>query len=265
MQNTLENKVVLITGGTRGIGRSTVLAALNKGARVVYCGRETMKLEKLQVELNELGFGDRVLAVTADISKEDNVKKLFDMAHQRFSSVDIVINNAIIIRDYLLTFMPNEAWHDVLDVNLTGAFLVSKYAIQTFVRQGSGGKILSLGSIVQNGSPSAVAYSTSKGGLVGLTKSIAHEFKNKGIAANLVSFGYVDTELMSTYPEVVMNSIKELCPLKRAASMTEAAEVLVFFASMPTSLFNGRCVNVSGGLNDIPALSFSRLLIDSTS
>lgn len=263
MQQSLENKVILVTGGTRGIGRTTVFTAAQRGARVVYCGRQSDKLEKTQQELNTLGYSKKTLGIIADISKESDVKKLFNTACHHFSSIDVVINNAVVTRDFLLSFMPNDAWHDVLATNLTGAFLMSKYATQHYVEHNIAGKILTVGSIVQNGSPSAVAYSTSKGGLVGLTKAIAREFSAKGISANVISFGYVETELMATYPEVIMKAIKELCPLKRAASVTEAAEALLFFATIPAPLFNGQCLTISGGMKDIPAISFSALLKNS--
>lgn len=258
-QTNITNKVILITGGTRGIGRATVIAAAHQGSKVVFCGRESLKLEKIQQEINDLGLREHCLGVAADISKEEDVKNLFDKAYQRFSRIDIVINNAAITRDFLLTFMPTEAWHDVLAVNLNGVFLVSRYAAQFFLEHQIKGKILSVGSVMQNGSPSAIAYSTSKGALIGLTKSMAKEFAVHGITVNLISFGYVNTELMSQYPEEILITLKDLCPLKRIASEKEAADVLLSVASFSDSIVNGQCIQITGGLSDIPALSFSRL------
>lgn len=256
-QPNLSEKVIVVTGGSKGIGKALVQNALRSGAKVACCSRQTDALHSLAIESNTLGFSEQLLPIQADISKEEEVEQLFEDTLLKFGKIDIIINNAAITRDFLLLAMPKEEWLDVIATNLTGTFLVSKKAIKVFLQQNSPGNILTVGSIAQNGSPSAAAYATSKGGLLGLTQAIAHEFAHKNISANLIAFGLVETELTAKYPSSALEAIKELCPLKRAASTTEAANILLYFSCLPSKLFNGQSITISGGFNEIPALFFS--------
>lgn len=255
--SNFKEKVFLVTGGASGIGEEIVTQALQKGANVAFCGRQANKLDKLKIKLAKQGFDDQAVSIKADISNSQDVQMLFDATLQRFGHIDFVINNAAITRDYLLLSMPYEDWLELMNINLTGVFMVSQYALKRFSERAQGGKILTIGSIAQNGSPSAVAYATSKAAVVGLMQAIAKEFGPKGISANVISFGLVDTDMTNTYPEFALETIKNLCPLRRSASAEEAAAIVLQFATLPPTLFNGQSLSVSGGLNDLPAIFFS--------
>ena len=247
----LQNKVVLVTGGSRGIGRQIVLGAVACGARVVFCARTlTAGAQDLQ-EIGGLAGSAQVLAVRADVGCEGDVDMVFDTAIQAFGRVDVVVNNAGVSREALLLSLPAETWDQVLATNLTGAFLVSRRAIRAFLQQGQGGTIVSIGSVMQNGAPSNASYAASKGGLVGLTRSIARQYGSLGISAHLVIAGAVETELTRDVPEAMRKAVIEACPLKRQAQAHEIASAVLFLVSRPASLSNGEALYVAGGLREV--------------
>ena len=243
----LQGKVVIVTGGTRGIGRQIVRGALARGAQVAFCGRSIAE-DAVGLPAGQ----DQALAVRADVSCEGDVDAMFDAAIGAYGRVDVVINNAGISRGHLMVSLPAEVWDEVMAVNLTGAFLVSRRAVRQFLAQGDGGRIVSIGSVTQNGAPSNASYATSKGGLVGLTRAIAREYEDRGIHANLVIGGYVDTDMMRHAPEALRQRIVELCPQGRMASAEEIASVVFFLASGRSLHVNGQAVYASGGLVDLP-------------
>ena len=193
------------------------------------------------------------MVVRADVSRESDVEILFTSVLKRFGQVDVVVNNAGINRANLLISSSEQDWDEVIAINLTGAFLVAKRAIKEFLVGDKGGRIISVGSVTQNGAPSDTSYATSKGGLVGLTRSIAAEYGPEGICANLVIGGYTDTGLMCRAPDSLKRMVTELCPQKRLASAEEIAAVVLFLASNQGSRYmNGEAIYVSGGLVDPP-------------
>jgi NAD(P)-dependent dehydrogenase (short-subunit alcohol dehydrogenase family) len=249
----LEGKVVLVTGGSRGIGRAIVLGAARQGARIVFCARHIGEAgQTVPQEAGGNSGGGRIVAVRADVSQEQDVETLFQAAHNAFGRVDVVVNNAGISRARLLVALPESDWDSTIAVNLTGAFLVSKWAIKTFLTQVEGGRIISIGSVTQNGAPSNSAYAASKGGLIGLTRAIAREYGQYGIHANLIVGGYVKTDIIQDMPESLLDLLKEICPQKREASADEVAAVVLHLAANPFLPLNGESIYVSGGLVDPP-------------
>jgi 3-oxoacyl-[acyl-carrier protein] reductase len=192
-----------------------------------------------------------VIAVRADVSREDEVKVLFEATLHALGRVDMVVNNAGISREALLVSLPVTAWDQVIATNLTGAFLVARRAIQEFLAQGPGGTIVSIGSVMQEGAPSNVSYATSKGGLIGLTRTIAQEYGHRGVCAYLVVVGAVETELTRDVPEAMRRAIVEACPQKRQARASEVAAAVLFLASPRAGLANGTAVRVAGGLQEV--------------
>ena len=249
----LEGKVVVVTGGSRGIGRDIVLGAVARGAQAAFCAREIGRdAQAVKKEAERHGRAGQVIAIRADISQEDDVEALFDATLSAFGKVDVVVNNAGIDRANLLVSLSVQDWDEVIATNLTGAFLASKRAIQEFLATGEGGRIVTLGSIAQHGMQSSASYAASKAGLVGLTRAIAKEYGSKGIYANLVVAGYVDTELTRHMPDLLKRVLVESCPQWRKASAEEIASVVLFLASNRALCINGEAIHASGGSIEIP-------------
>jgi 3-oxoacyl-[acyl-carrier protein] reductase len=244
---------MLVTGGSRGIGREIVLGAALRGAQVAFCGREIgREAQDFIQEVEHMHAAGQVIAVQADVSKESDVANLFETVLEAFGKIDIVVNNAGISIGYLLVSTPPETWDEVIGTNLTGAFLVSREAIKEFQRLGKGGRIISVGSVTQNGAPTNASYAASKGGLVGLTRAIAREYGGRGVLAFLVVGGYTDTDLMTQAPDLRDRVIK-LNPQKRLATPDEIASVVLFLASnRAVGIVNGAELYASGGLTDPP-------------
>jgi 3-oxoacyl-[acyl-carrier protein] reductase len=244
----LDGKVVLVTGGSRGIGRALVLGALARGASVAFCARSPgADMEAVRVDGERLAGHSRVLGMAADVASEVNVDAFFDAVLDRFGHVDVAINNASINRDALLVQAPVSAFDEVIATNLTGAFLVAVRAIREFLAQGGGGRIVSISSIADKGGPSQTAYAASKGGLRGLTRTIAKEYGRRGVYANLVVVGLVETRLSAHMPETFRRVLLDN-PQRRAGTPDEVAATALFLASSRASFVNGETLYASGGL-----------------
>ena len=250
----LDGITFLITGGSRGIGRQLVLQAVERGAQVAFCARELGEDVQANSEWGKGVSGERrVMAIRADIVQEHDVDRLFDEALGAFGKIDIVINNAGMSQAHLLVTLETPIWDEVIATNLTGAFLVSRRAIKYFVARGHGGRIISIGSVTQFGAESNSSYAASKGGLLGLTRSIANEYGPYGIHSNLVVAGYTDAGLMKDVPAAFTQLVIEACPQKRLAAADEITSVVLFLASdQGRCLANGEAILVAGGLMDPP-------------
>jgi 3-oxoacyl-[acyl-carrier protein] reductase len=250
---TLQGKVVVVTGGSRGIGRAIVIAAAAAGARVAFCARSLGPATAEVVrEAERVGSAGCAFAVAADVSRESDVEAMFDAVIDRFDRVDVAINNAGINRDALLVQTTTEVFDEVIATNLTGAFLVCRRAISELLGQGDGGRIVSISSLSQHGATSQTAYAASKGGLLGLTRTIAKEYGHKGIFANLVTVGYVETELTRAIPDHLRRFVLDASPLRRAGRAEEVAAVVLYLASARASYINGEAIAASGGLAEVP-------------
>lgn len=249
----LEGDVLIVTGGSRGIGREIVLGGVARGARVVFCSRRIdTAAENVVEEGRRLAPEYPPVAVAADVSRESDVEHLFNVALATFGKVDAVVNNAAISQAHLLVSLPTSTWDQVVATNLTGAFLVARQAVREFLARNHPGKIISVGSIVQNGAPSNAAYAVSKGGLLGLTRAIAAEYGHLGISATLVVGGYVETRLTEDVPDVLRRRVIEILPLKRFADGSEIARVILACAAKLAPYMNGASFYAAGGLVDPP-------------
>jgi NAD(P)-dependent dehydrogenase (short-subunit alcohol dehydrogenase family) len=188
----------------------------------------------------------------ADVSIEAEVEALFDFALERFEQVDVVVNNAGINRDALLPQTTLEDFQQVMAVNLTGAFLMCRRAIQEFLAQGGGGQLVNISSVSRHGAVSQSAYAASKGGLEGLTRTIAKEYGHKGVRANVVVVGYVPTALTKGTTEALLQVVVDATPLRRAGTPAEVAKVALFLASARAGYINGETVHATGGLRELP-------------
>lgn len=250
---TLDGKVVVVTGGSRGIGRAIVLGALARGARVAFCARTPgADADLVKAEAERRHGPGRAIAVAADVSREKDVEALFDATIEAFGRVDVAVNNAAVNRDDLLVHLTVESWDEVIATNLTGPFLVARRAVQELLAQGEGGRIVSLGSLSQMGATSQASYAASKGGLQGLTRTIAKEYGRRGIFANLVVAGYVETSITARLPEAARRFLVDSCPLRRKAAPEEIAAAVLHLASDRAGFVNGETIHATGGLVDVP-------------
>jgi len=236
----LKNKVALITGGGRGIGRATAILFAKEGAQVVVSdidlkeGRETVAL--INATCGEASF------VQADVSKAAEAKRMVETAVEKYGRLDVLFNNAGIELTGKVEEMPEDAWDRVLDVNLKGVFLCSKYAIPQMLKQG-GGTIINAGSTAGLfGLGEEGAYCASKGGVIVLTKSMAMDYAAKNIRVNCICPGSVETRLTPSTPAVIKN-----IPMGRIGQPEDVAKIALLFASDQASFVTGATLVVDGG------------------
>jgi 3-oxoacyl-[acyl-carrier protein] reductase len=250
MNGRFEGNGFVVTGGTRGIGRSIVLSAAAEGANVVFCGREGSSHAAAEVvdAVAKLG-GAKAWFVPADVSREDDVERLFDEASERLPRLDVVINNAGVSRDKLLVETTVEDWNFVLATNVRGPFLVCRRAVEEFLGGGEGGRIVNVSSIAAGGLVGGVAYAASKSALVALTRSIAKEYGSRGIACNAVLPGFVATEMMAGLDPEPRAGISFQ---GRVAAPEEIAAAVLFLASKDASFVTGDALYVADGARELP-------------
>ena len=243
---SLEGRVAIITGGTRGIGAACAAWLAERGASVVVSGRDG---DRMQSALKAMeGLAGRVVGVAADAAKREDADRLVDAARQEFGRLDVVVNNAGITRDTLLIRMKDDDWDQVMDVNLRGAFLMTRAAAKTMMRQRSG-RIINVASTAgAMGNAGQVNYSAAKAGLIGLTKACARELAHWSILVNAVAPGLIDTDMSAQIPDAARQALLAQIPLARIGTAREVAEVVGFLAGDGASYVTGQVFHVNGGL-----------------
>lgn len=240
------DKVVVITGSSRGIGKEIALSFARAGASVIVSARSADSLQKVLKEIKDLGA--KVLAVPADVSKADDAKKLIENSIEEFGKVDILINNAGITRDNLLFRLSDEDWDSVIDTNLKGAFNCIKSCARSMMKNRFG-VIINITSVVgQMGNAGQVNYSASKAGLIGLTKSVAKELSSRNIRVNAVAPGFISTDMTEELPEKAKEELINSIPLAKLGSVADVANLVLFLSSDKASYITGQIVNVDGGM-----------------
>ena len=242
-----EEKVVLVTGGSRGIGKEVALRFAKEGYNVVtnYVSDKTDK-EKLKKEFEDNNV--KALVLKADVSKTEDVENLVSKAISEFGKIDVLVNNAGITRDNLLIRMPEEDFDKVLETNLKGTFLVTK-AVTKYMMKKRYGSIINLSSVVGvAGNAGQSNYSASKAGIIGFTKSIAKELASRNIRANAVAPGFIETDMTDVLKEEVKENIHNQIPLKRMGKAKEVAELIYFLGSENSSYITGQVINIDGGM-----------------
>jgi 3-oxoacyl-[acyl-carrier protein] reductase len=242
----LVGQVAVVTGGTRGIGLATVRLLAEAGASVVVSGRDEDRLEALARELEAAGAP--FLTVAADAAKREDADRLVESTRERFGRIDVLVNNAGIIRDQLLVRMKDEDWDQVLDTNLRGVFLMTRAVGKVMIRQ-KRGRIINISSTAgAMGSPGQVNYSAAKAGVIGLTKAAARELAHWGILVNAVAPGLIETDMASAMPAAAREVYLQQVPLKRMGVAREVAEVVRFLAGDGAGYITGQTIHVNGGL-----------------
>jgi 3-oxoacyl-[acyl-carrier protein] reductase len=243
----LDGKVAIVTGGSRGIGAAIAALLAEDGAAVVVSGRDADRLERTTTAL--AAQGRAVHAVVADAAKREDADRLVDAAKERFGGVDILVNNAGITRDGLLVRMKDEDWDRVMEVNLRGAFLMTRAVTKALVRQKRGGRIVNIASTAgAMGNAGQANYSAAKAGLIGLTKAAARELAHWSILVNAVAPGLIETEMAAAIPAEAREALLAQVPLKRIGTAREVAEMVRFLAGDGAAYITGQVFHVNGGL-----------------
>lgn len=241
-----KDKVAVITGASRGIGRSIALALAEAGAKIVAVDIDLAATEATVAELKQLGV--EALAVQGNVTLADDAEKMIDAAVKAFGRVDILVNNAGITRDGLLMRMKDEDWDAVLTVNLKGAFLCTRAAAKVMTKQRSG-RIINIASVVgQMGNAGQANYCASKAGLIGLTKSNARELAKRNVTVNAVAPGFIATAMTDALPEKVREELAAQIPLERLGSAEDIANAVVFLAAEKSAYITGQVIAVNGGM-----------------
>ena len=242
----LAGRVALITGGSRGIGAAIAARLADSGAAVVVSGRDAARLERTVKELETLGA--QALGVAADAGKREDAERLADAAKERFGRIDILVNNAGMIKDGLLVRMKDEDWDQVMDVNLRGAFLMTRAVAKTMIRQ-KGGRVINIASTAgAMGNAGQVNYSAAKAGLIGFTKASARELAHWSILVNAVAPGLIDTDMAASLPANAREALIAQIPLGRVGTAREVAEMVGFLAGDGAAYITGQIFHVNGGL-----------------
>ncbi|HEY3307326.1 MAG TPA: 3-oxoacyl-[acyl-carrier-protein] reductase [Desulfuromonadaceae bacterium] len=242
----VKDRIAVVTGASRGIGRSIALALAAGGAKIVAADISLEGCQKLVDELAQAGTEG--LAVQCNVAQAEDADRLIDAAFKKFGRVDILINNAGITRDGLLMRMKDEEWDAVLNVNLKGAFLCTRAASKVMSKQRYG-RIINIASIVgQMGNAGQANYCASKAGLIGLTKSVARELARRNVTANAVAPGFIATDMTDALPEKSRQELTAQIPMERLGSADDIANAVLFLASDNSAYITGQVLAVNGGM-----------------
>tara|TARA_B100000401_G_scaffold415496_1_gene337163 strand:+ start:441 stop:1178 length:738 start_codon:yes stop_codon:yes gene_type:complete len=239
----LENKNIIITGATGGIGNSIVDTLISLKAKVLITGTNEKKLDELKNKYKNL------IAIKQDISAHDEIEKFVDKCHANLDDrIDILINNAGITRDNLMIRMDKDEWDKVINLNLTSTFLLSKYTIKKMLKK-KFGKIINITSVVgHTGNLGQVNYSASKGGLTSMSKSLALEYAKKNITVNCIAPGFISTAMTEKINEDYKYQLKSKIPLDRFGTPQDIANTAAFLCSDLSNYITGETIHINGGM-----------------
>ena len=246
MTEALADKVAIITGSSRGIGKAAAIALASEGAKVVVnYASSSGAAESVVKEIEEMG--GEAIALKADVSKADQVDELIKTTMDKFGRIDVLVNNAGIARDTLLLRMKPEDWQAVIDLNLTGVFLCTRAVSKIMLKQRSG-RIVNISSVSGlMGNPGQANYSAAKAGVIGFTKTVAKELAPRGVTANVVAPGFIATDMTEDLKNT--EEILKYIPLARYGQPEEVAGLIRFLAADPAAAYiTGQVMNVDGGM-----------------
>lgn len=241
-----KDKIAVVTGASRGIGRSISLALAAQGATIVAVDMDQAATDAIVAELT--ASGAKALGVVGNVTVAQDVERMIDAAVEAFGRVDILVNNAGITRDGLLVRMKDEDWDAVLTVNLKGAFLCTRAVSRVMTKQRYG-RIINIASIVgQMGNAGQANYCASKAGLIGLTKSNARELAKRSVTVNAVAPGFIATAMTDALSDKVKADLAAQIPMERLGSADDIANAVVFLASEQSGYITGQVIGVNGGM-----------------
>ena len=241
------NKLALITGGTRGIGKQIALTFAKEGYDIAINYRtenDDLKNTKREIEANNVKF----FSVQGDVIKFEDCEKFVKQIIEEFGNIDVLVNNAGITRDTLLMRMKEEDFKQVIDTNLVGTFNVTKNVI-SYMMKARNGRIINISSVVGiSGNAGQTNYAASKAGIIGFTKSLAKEVASRNITVNAVAPGFIDTQMTAVLKEDIKEEIAKKIPLKRMGTPQDVANVVKFLASSDSSYITGQVIHIDGGM-----------------
>jgi 3-oxoacyl-[acyl-carrier protein] reductase len=242
----LSEKVAVVTGASRGIGRAIALALVAQGAKVVASARNAQALDALVAEIE--AQGGEATAVAGDVALESDAARLVEQAVAAYGQIDVLVNNAGITRDGLLLRMKDEDWDAVIDTNLKGAFHCIRAVAKVMSKQRSG-RIINISSVVgEMGNAGQANYCASKAGLLGLTKSVARELARRNITVNAITPGFIVTDMTDGMTDKARETMTEQIPLGRLGEADDVANAVIFLASEQSSYVTGQVLGVNGGM-----------------
>ena len=244
MEMRLKDKVAIVTGAARGLGKGIAKRLYDEGAKVVIAD---VSLEESEKTAKEFTGGGQAAGCKCDVSSLDDVKALFAFTEKAFGPVDIMVNNAGINRDGMLHKLSIEQWNQVIAVNLTGTFYCTQLAAQS-MRDRETGRIINIASASWLGNIGQANYAASKAGVVGLTKTAARELAKKGVTANAICPGFIETDMTRGVPEKVWDIMVGKIPMGRAGQPSDVAAMVAFLASDDAAYVTGEVINVGGGM-----------------
>ena len=248
MSLSLKNKVCLVTGGTRGIGRGIVETLAQHGADVAFTYTSSSDIaEKIKQELES--DGTNVLTFQADAQNTERAAEVIKNVTDTWGKIDVLVNNAGITKDNLLLRMKEADWDDVMNVNVKSVFNYTKAVTKSMMRN-RGGSIINISSVIGvSGNAGQSNYAASKAGIIGFSKSVAKELASRNIRTNVIAPGYIDTDMTGELDEEFLKQINEQIPLNRPGTVEEVAKAVLFLASDHSSYINGHVLHVDGGMN----------------
>ena len=242
----LADKIAVVTGSARGIGKTIAHVLAEAGAHIVI---SDLNVEAGKETVDEIkATGREAIWVEADVSKSDQANQLIDQTLEKFGRLDILVNNAGITRDNLLMRMSEDEWDSVIAVNLKGSYNCIRAATKIFMKQRSG-RIVNIASVVgQMGNAGQANYASSKAGVIGLTKSVEKELASRNILVNAVAPGFIETAMTEKLPEKARETLIQLIPLAKLGQPEDVARVVLFLCSNRSSYITGQVINVDGGM-----------------
>ena len=241
-------KTVLITGGSRGIGKAVAIKFAENGYQIIinYVSDKT-DTQQLKKELLQAGASD-ILLIKADVSNSEDVKNMVKKSIEKFEKIDVLVNNAGITKDNLLMRMSEEEFDKVIQINLKGTYLVTK-EVTRYMMKKKKGSIVNLASVVGvAGNAGQCNYAASKAGIIGFTKSVAKELASRNIRANAVAPGFIETDMTNVLKDEIKENINSQIPLKRMGTAREVAELVYFLGEDSSSYITAQVINVDGGM-----------------
>jgi 3-oxoacyl-[acyl-carrier protein] reductase len=242
----MNNRIAMVTGASRGIGRACALELAKAGAKVALAARQVGKLEEVAAEIR--AEGGQAFVVAMDLGSHDSIKQAFAMVAKDFGAINILVNNAGVTRDGLALRMKPADWDTVIHTNLSGTFYCIQQVLSPMIRE-RWGRIVNVSSVVgESGNAGQANYVASKAGVIGLTKALAQEMASRSVTVNAVAPGFIETDMTAVLKDDVRNSVLESIPLKRFGTARDVAAAVRFLCGEEAGYITGHVLDVNGGM-----------------